>query len=192
MSEAQYFILQDEQQFGPYSSDELRAYVADGSIRRQSMFWMDGEPEWKPISTLKGIFTSPPPVPKKPPALPAARVKVSQNVPLESPCSRGIYITLGILVGSLGIHNFYAGRIKQGAWQGFLSLAFCWTFVAPIIVWLWAFMDIANVRTDGEGRLFQFAGPEEEKRPTSPILIVILIAIWIVILFFVIQFFLNS
>ena len=36
--------------------------------------------------------------------------------------SRGVYIILGILLGTLGIHNFYAGHYRNGSIQICLSL----------------------------------------------------------------------
>ena len=36
--------------------------------------------------------------------------------------SRGVYIILGILLGTLGIHNFYAGHYRNGSIQICLTL----------------------------------------------------------------------
>jgi len=59
------------------------------------------------------------------------------------------FILLGIFLGSLGIHNFYIGRTKQGVIQllitllsgGFLSLA----------SWIWAIVDICTINADANG-----------------------------------------
>ena len=34
-----------------------------------------------------------------------------------------------IILGGLGLHKFYLGRV----WQGILYLAFCWTFIPAIV-----------------------------------------------------------
>ena len=34
-----------------------------------------------------------------------------------------------MLLGGLGIHKFYLGRV----WQGILYLVFCWTFIPALV-----------------------------------------------------------
>jgi TM2 domain-containing membrane protein YozV len=46
--------------------------------------------------------------------------------------SRVIAIVLALLVGSIGVHKFYLGRIGMGI----LYLVFCWTFVPAIIAFV--------------------------------------------------------
>lgn len=66
-----------------------------------------------------------------------------------APKSRLAYILLAIFLGSLGVHNFYAGYTKKGVIQllitvisfGFLSL----------ISWIWAIVDIITVNQDANG-----------------------------------------
>ena len=63
--------------------------------------------------------------------------------------SRVAYVVLGVLLGSLGIHNFYAGYIGKGIAQllisilsaGFLSL----------ISWIWAIIEVCTVTKDAKG-----------------------------------------
>lgn len=63
--------------------------------------------------------------------------------------TRLIYIVLAIFLGALGIHNFYAGRNKQGLIQLLITvLSFG---MLGIISWVWAIFDIINVTTDGAG-----------------------------------------
>ena len=80
--------------------------------------------------------------------------------------NRGIYIILGILLGLLGIHDFYAGRYKEGATilcvtcSGFLFNLFyagnmlnsvsCPFLISFIIV----VSEVCSVKTDGEGKPF--------------------------------------
>ncbi|MBP9023778.1 MAG: TM2 domain-containing protein [Spirochaetes bacterium] len=60
--------------------------------------------------------------------------------------SRTTYILLGLFLGGIGIHNFYAGR----TWQAVVQLLFCWTFI-PIF---WAIIEIIVVKQDGQGNDF--------------------------------------
>ncbi len=46
--------------------------------------------------------------------------------------SRVIAIVLALLVGSIGVHKFYLGRIGMGI----LYLVFCWTFIPAIIAFV--------------------------------------------------------
>lgn len=63
--------------------------------------------------------------------------------------TRLIYIVLAIFLGALGIHNFYAGRNKQGLIQLLITvLSFG---MLGIISWVWAIFDIITVTTDGAG-----------------------------------------
>src|SRR5262245_11285555 len=77
----------------------------------------------------------------------------SRNVVIEIPRSRGIYIILAILFGSLGIHNIYAKRYALGAFQFALFVLTFWTLVVPLVVWLIALLEAALVSKDGDGKL---------------------------------------
>jgi TM2 domain-containing membrane protein YozV len=46
--------------------------------------------------------------------------------------NRVIAIVLALLVGGIGVHKFYLGRIGQGI----LYLVFCWTFIPSIIAFV--------------------------------------------------------
>jgi TM2 domain-containing membrane protein YozV len=67
------------------------------------------------------------------------------------PKSRGIYIILGLLFGTLGIHNFYAGRYGVGAAQCILTVLLCWTYIVPFLVVIWALVELFVQREDGAG-----------------------------------------
>ena len=88
------------------------------------------------------------------------------STPAQSVRSRGIYIILGILLGLLGIHDFYAGRYKEGAiilcvtCSGFLFNLFyagnvlnsvsCPFLISFILI----VYEVCSVKTDGEGKSF--------------------------------------
>lgn len=46
--------------------------------------------------------------------------------------SRGVAIVLALLLGGLGFHKFYLGRVGMGI----LYLIFCWTFIPGIIAFI--------------------------------------------------------
>jgi len=68
------------------------------------------------------------------------------------PKSRMIYVLLGIFLGGLGIHNFYAGNYPQGAIKlGVTLVSYGWLYLAA---WIWAIVEICTVRRDSSGNEF--------------------------------------
>ncbi len=65
------------------------------------------------------------------------------------PKSRMCYILLAIFLGTLGIHNFYAGYQKNGLIQLLITVISC-GFLS-IVSWIWAIVDICNVQQDANG-----------------------------------------
>jgi TM2 domain-containing membrane protein YozV len=66
--------------------------------------------------------------------------------------SRGVYVILGLLLGLLGIHNFYASRFLSGAVQLLVTLTLGWLLIAPLfVVGLWVLVELFVVNTDGRG-----------------------------------------
>ena len=92
-----------------------------------------------------------------PPAVPTAPISISITSPaVRKPKSRSIYIILGIFLGSLGVHNFYAGRIAQGLVQLLVSVLFYWMCGVPaMIMGIWALVECFTIRADAEGEPFR-------------------------------------
>ncbi len=66
--------------------------------------------------------------------------------------NRIAYILLALFFGSLGIHNFYVGRIKQGLLQLILTALGLFTFgITSLIAWIWALIDAVTVKANGSG-----------------------------------------
>jgi hypothetical protein len=42
----------DQKQYGPVSTDEVRAWIAEGRLSAQSLAWAEGETDWKPLSAF--------------------------------------------------------------------------------------------------------------------------------------------
>lgn len=68
--------------------------------------------------------------------------------------SRGTYVILGVLLGMMGIHNFYAGRFMRGALQLASTALLGWFVVGLVITCIWVFIDLFTVKTDGSGDAF--------------------------------------
>ena len=80
------------------------------------------------------------------PYAPAAPVYASTHK------SRTSYIVLGIFLGSLGIHNFYAGYTGRAVGQ--LCLTVLTLGYLGIVSWIWAIIEICIVEKDSTGLRF--------------------------------------
>jgi TM2 domain-containing membrane protein YozV len=66
--------------------------------------------------------------------------------------SRTTYIVLGIFLGGLGIHNFYAGYTGRAVGQ--LCLTVLTLGALGIVSWIWAIVEICIVEKDSTGLRF--------------------------------------
>jgi len=66
--------------------------------------------------------------------------------------NRTAYIVLGIFLGALGIHNFYAGYVGRGIGQ--LCLTIFTLGYLGVISWIWAIIEICIVEKDSTGLHF--------------------------------------
>lgn len=67
--------------------------------------------------------------------------------------NRMTFIILGVLLGALGAHNFYAGYTKKAAAQLCITVLTL-GFGSPM-AWVWAVIDISTVDSDGKGIKFR-------------------------------------
>jgi TM2 domain-containing membrane protein YozV len=70
----------------------------------------------------------------------------------QPPKSRVVYVLLGIFLGALGVHNFYAGYVRKAAAQLCISLFTC--FYGSFVSWIWAVVEVCTVNQDSEGVQF--------------------------------------
>lgn len=63
--------------------------------------------------------------------------------------SRTVYILLAFFLGTLGVHNFYAGRIVQGVVQLLITIISC-GFLSGISG-IWALVEMFTVTQDSKG-----------------------------------------
>jgi uncharacterized RDD family membrane protein YckC/Tfp pilus assembly major pilin PilA len=68
----QIHINRDGQNFGPYSLDEVRQYVASGNIVLTDLAWYEGAPGWVPLGQVPGVGPAARPAAAAPVAAPAA------------------------------------------------------------------------------------------------------------------------
>ena len=93
---------------------------------------------------------------------PKVNVVVGQGVNADNstPCvscpkERITYILLGIFLGGLGIHNFYAGYSGRGISQLLISLLIGWLVLPLVAVWIWVIIEVCTVDKDADGNPFK-------------------------------------
>lgn len=68
-----------------------------------------------------------------------------------APKSRLAYILLGLFLGGLGIHNFYAGYAGRGVAQLLITLFIGWLVVPLVAVMIWVIVEICTTTRDAQG-----------------------------------------
>lgn len=63
--------------------------------------------------------------------------------------SKNTYLILGILLGSLGVHNFYAGYTGKGVLQLLITILTCG--YGGFATWIWAIIEVCTVKQDAQG-----------------------------------------
>ena len=168
-----YYLLVNGQRTGPYEASDVGRMLRQNAIGYETQFWKDGMFSWETVGSQKHLFeTSPPPqqyqqpqsqyqqppMYQQPQYQQPQQVNIYQQQPLmvqpvmmASSKSRVAYILLGLFLGGLGIHNFYAGYGGKGAAQLLLTLFLWWTIVVPIAVTIWVLIEVCTVDRDAFG-----------------------------------------
>lgn len=66
----------------------------------------------------------------------------------EKKVNKAIYAVLTILLGTIGVNKFYAGKVRSGI----LSILFCWTGI-PTILSVAEFITVLTEKSDKEGKI---------------------------------------
>lgn len=84
-------------------------------------------------------------------SLRGAPARSTKPMVVRSVKSRGVYIILGVLLGLLGIHNFYAGYYGRGAAQLIITLLLGWVIIGIFITGIWVLIELFTVAEDADG-----------------------------------------
>lgn len=74
----QWYVMQGEEQLGPYTGENLMEYAAGGNIVRESLVWTEGMAEWLPAGQIEGLFP-PEAAPEPAPAAAVAAYRPGQS-----------------------------------------------------------------------------------------------------------------
>jgi TM2 domain-containing membrane protein YozV len=157
-----YYVKQGKQ-IGPVSKDEIKSCIKTGFLSSGDMVWKQGSSDWITLteSNLKGLAISPPPVAVPQPSAVIYPPPVVIAMPPQNKIYKQqiVYIILGLFLGGLGIHNFYAGYVGRGIAQLLISilgsiLLFPLVGIPALIVGVWVLVEICVVNTDAAGNNF--------------------------------------
>jgi len=143
---------------GPVSESQILKLFRQRTVGLRTRVWAVGEKEWVDFQQTL-LLRKALPLPVTPPPL-------KPNIHSKAK-SRIIFVLLALLVGPLGIHNFYI-RDKIYGWfqlMAFIVVTITWSFSAKIdslipavltmiaycALYYWSFSDAEKVRVDGEG-----------------------------------------
>ncbi|HET8890903.1 MAG TPA: NINE protein [Candidatus Angelobacter sp.] len=106
-----------------------------------------------PLGLSQAAAPAPAQVPASAPYAPAAYQPYAAPAGYgRSQKTRTTYIVLGIFLGALGVHNFYAGYVGRAVGQ--LCLTVLTLGYLGIISWIWAIIEICIVEKDSTGLNF--------------------------------------
>jgi TM2 domain-containing membrane protein YozV len=111
-----------------------------------------GQPPPLPPPPIAGTGVAPPPQAGPGPQAQPTPNSLAHYYLAPQPKTRVIFVLLGIFLGALGVHNFYAGYVKKGTIQLCVTLLTC--FYAGLLSWVWAIIDICTVNQDSDGTQF--------------------------------------
>jgi len=78
-----YHVSRNGQNYGPYTLEDLRKYVASGNITPTDMAKSDDMPDWVPVSQILGMSAAAPPIDQPPlvPGYPTSNVALYPDPP---------------------------------------------------------------------------------------------------------------
>ena len=94
-------IDRNGERFGPYSIEEINAYLAAGTLLPSDLAWKDGMTDWLPVQQISGVMAATGPV--------ATSVLPSQTVSIgnKKRIFQGTAVVVGLLAIGIGIWVFF-------------------------------------------------------------------------------------
>lgn len=146
MPEPRITIRSGDQNFGPYTLEQVNSMLTAGRVAGEDLAWLEGSPEWQPLQSIPGVL-------KLPPRRHAAAGRRDQDHD-DGESDRQILpaFLLAFFLGVFGVHRFYVGKTGSGIAMAVLTV----TVVGAIVTVIWATIDwimiVCGSFTDAEGR----------------------------------------
>lgn len=142
------------QQSGPYTINQMKSMWQNGTINAGTGYWQAGMPQWQSLANIRHFLDMPSGNQFGNPVI-VNQVGYQVGYPVQqfvTPKSRVTFVLLGLFLGCLGIHNFYAGYSGKGVAQLLITIFLGWVFGLGIfITGIWALIEIIAVNTDAQG-----------------------------------------
>ncbi|HXU38172.1 MAG TPA: GYF domain-containing protein [Blastocatellia bacterium] len=146
-----YFLVLNGQKSGPYTVNQMRVMWQSGTINAGTHYWQDGMTGWQALANIRH-FLDTPAAAQPTNQIVVNQVNQAQPILFHSAKSRGTFIVLGLFLGCLGVHNFYAGYSGKGVAQLLITVCVGWVFgLGFFITGIWALIEIIAVNTDAQG-----------------------------------------
>jgi TM2 domain-containing membrane protein YozV len=147
-----YLLLINGQQGGPYTINQMRAMWQNGTINAGTAYWQAGMTQWQSLANIRHFLDTPSGNQFGNPVIVNQFGYPMQQVVFGPAKSRVTFVLLGLFLGCLGVHNFYAGYSGKGVAQLLITIFLGWVFGLGIfITGIWAFIEIIAVNTDAQG-----------------------------------------
>lgn len=164
-----YYLLINGQKTGPYTAQDVQRMLRQNAVGYETPFWKDGMFSWETIGSQRGLFEAAHNAPSQTfqqtyqqpnqqqqyyqQPMNAYQPQSLMNQPAYYAVSKSrlTYILLGLFLGGLGIHNFYAGYTNKALTQLLLNLFLFWTIVVPLGITVWVIVELCTVDTDANG-----------------------------------------
>ena len=103
----EWFYTKDDEKIGPVSTSDLKSLAETGQLTADDFVWKEGLADWKPASSIKGLFSSPTATPAPPPPLPKLSVVEPQStsaavIPPTEQATKAMRSMFGTLKGAVG------------------------------------------------------------------------------------------
>ena len=106
---AKYWIIENGRQAGPFEKEELLKH----GLSSTSPVWTEGMTDWAQASTVADLAGIIPPAPATPPPFYGAGPQQAYARPVGTK-DKTLTGLFAILLGGLGIHYFYLGKVMPG------------------------------------------------------------------------------
>lgn len=131
-------VMRDGQQWGPFTEEELKGYVAHGNFSAEDHAWREGMTEWTALRNILQLPAVPPPRAQLPPT----PSPINQQLIYESrKKSAGLACFLNFILPGVGY--MYAGRVLAGIFVlTFWAICIPLTFgVGSALIWIVGIID---------------------------------------------------
>lgn len=170
-----WFYVFEGDRLGPVKKEQLNELVSQGEIKADTLVWCTDLADWSPASTVPQIahllgksksVDNDRGSSREASLVECANCGASIH-PASTRCptcgiarsskvtKRAVYITLALSLGLFGIHNFYAGRMKEAIIQLLIIILLGWILVGVAINVVWILVECFFVTTDGHGRAME-------------------------------------